>query len=98
MIRRTRQILVALALAAAALAWQGGVPAVGLTDTDAQNVARSSFSYSGNDIPGPYFLKGPMAAQWKAKAPAERAQAVREMALYARRMVSSPAFATMYSG
>jgi hypothetical protein len=39
-----------------------------------------------------------MAAQWKSKGPAERAQAVREMALYAKRMVASPAFVAMYSG
>jgi hypothetical protein len=38
-----------------------------------------------------------VAAQWKAKSAAERVQAVREMALYAKRLVSSPAFAATYN-
>jgi hypothetical protein len=85
--------------ATVALAWQGGVAIVGITDADAQQIAHSFFGSSSRDsLPGPYFLKGSMAAQWKAKGPAERAQAVREMALYAKRFVSTPAFAAMYTG
>jgi hypothetical protein len=97
MIPRPRLIPACLALSAAALAWQGGIAIVGLSDAEAQNVAKNFFGSSSLSLPGPYFLKGPMAAQWKTKAPAERAQAVREMALYAKRMVSSPAFAATYN-
>jgi hypothetical protein len=97
MIPRPRLILACFALSAGALAWQGGIAIVGLSDIEAQNVAKNFFGSSSLSLPGPYFLKGPMAAQWKAKAPAERAQAVREMALYAKRLVSSPAFAATYN-
>jgi hypothetical protein len=93
-----RPIVAILAVAMGALAWQGGIAVVGMTDTEAQNVAKNFFGSSGNDLPGPYFLKRPVAAQWKAKGPAERAQAVREMAQYAKRMVLSPAFAAVYAG
>jgi hypothetical protein len=98
MIRHPRLIVACFALSAAALAWQGGVALVGLTDADAQNVAKSFFGSSSLSLPGAYILKGPMAAQWKAKSPAERVQAVREMSLYAKRMVASPGFATLYNG
>jgi hypothetical protein len=97
MIQAKRLIPLSLTLAAAAVAWQGGVALVGLTDADAQEVAKNFFASSANDLPGPYFLKGPMAAQWKAKSPADRAVAVREMSLYAKRLVSSPAFAAAYA-
>jgi hypothetical protein len=98
MICRLRLWAAGFAVCAACLAWQGGIAMVGLSDAEAEQVARSFFGSSSLSLPGPYFLKGPMAAQWKGKAPAERAQAVREMALYAKRMVSSPAFAATYNG
>jgi hypothetical protein len=98
MIRHPRLIPACLVFSAAALAWQGGVALVGVSDPEAQNIAKSFFGSSSLSLPGPYFLKGPMAAQWKAKSSADRAQAVREMSLYAKRLVTSPAFATTYSG
>src|SRR4051812_3790019 len=97
MIRPATLISICLALSAAAVAWQGGIALVGLTDADAQNVARNFFASSDSGLPGPYFLNRAMLAQWKAKGGAERAQAVREMAAYARRLVSTPAFAATYS-
>jgi len=82
----------------AGVAWQGGIPLVGLSDADAQKVAEQFFSEPGI-LPGPaQVLRSSTIATWKAKGPAERTQAVREMALYARNMVSSPAFEALYNG
>jgi len=44
-----RLMVAAMALVAGALAWQGGVALVGLTDSDAQNVAKTFFGSSGSD-------------------------------------------------
>jgi hypothetical protein len=98
MLSRSRFLLACFSATAVALAWQGGVAAVGMSDAEAQNVAKSFFSSSGLNLPGPYFLKGAVAAQMKTKSAAERAPVVRDMSLYAKRLVSSPAFASMYNG
>jgi hypothetical protein len=83
----------------AGLAWQNGIALAGLTDADAQKIARDFFENTGpGSLPGPgSVLRGPLIAKWKAAGPAERAQAVREMALYAKSLVSSPAFETTYN-
>ena len=49
------------------------------------------------DQMGLFSLSGPMRTLWKSKGPAERAQEVRDLAAYAKKYVSTPAFEKMYN-
>ncbi len=81
-----------------AIAWQGGLAAVGLKDADVPEIAKSYFlNGDPGALPGLYSLSGPMRTLWKSKGPAERAQEVRDLASYAKTFVSAPAFEKMYN-
>jgi hypothetical protein len=96
---RIRKLLVALAVGSGiAVAWQGGLAAVGLKDADIPEIAKS-YLLSGDSgaLPGLYSLSGPMRTLWKGKGAAERAQEIRDLAAYAKKYVSTPAFEKMYN-
>ncbi len=96
---RTRKTLAGLAIVTGtAIAWQGGLAAVGLKDADVPEIAKS-YLLSGDSgaLPGLYSLPGPMFKLWKNKGPAERAQEVRDLAAYAKKYVSTPAFEKTYN-
>jgi len=81
-----------------AVAWQGGLAAVGLKDSDVPEIAKSYFlNGDAGALPGLYSLSGPMRTLWKSKGPAERAQEIRDLAAYAKKYVSTPAFEKMYN-
>ncbi len=81
-----------------AVAWQSGLAAVGLKDADVPEIAKSYFlNGDSGALPGLYSLSGPMRTLWKSKGPAQRAQEVRDLAAYAKKYVSTPAFEKMYN-
>jgi hypothetical protein len=94
-----RKTLVVLAVCTgAAVAWQGGLAAIGLNDSEISEIAQNYFlNDRAGEIPGIYSLSETMHELWKSKGPAERAQEVREAAAYAKKLVSSPAFEKMYN-
>jgi hypothetical protein len=99
MTSRIQKTLVGLAIVTAtAIAWQGGLAAVGLKDADVPETAKS-YLLSGDSgaLPGLYALSGPMRTLWKSKGPTERAQEIRDLAAYAKKYVSTPAFEQMYN-
>src|SRR3954471_10777460 len=98
MITRTRLFAVSLFAATMALAWQGGLSAVGWADAEAAKIAEAYFSVDYEGLPGVGFLSGPMRKQWLARSGADRAAAIRDLALYAKRFVSTPAFEKAYDG
>ena len=80
------------------VAWQSGLAAVGLKDADVPEIAKSYFLNGDSGVlPGLYSLSGPMRTLWKSKGPAQRAQEVRDLAAYAKKYVSAPAFEKMYT-
>jgi len=96
-IRRT--LILFAVCTSAEVAWQGGLATIGLNDSDVPQIAETYLL--GNEpgaLPGMYSLSGPMHALWKSKGPTERAQEIRELAAYAKKFVSSPAFEKMYNG
>jgi hypothetical protein len=99
MITRTRLVYVSVSAAAAAFAWQGGLGSVGWADADASKIAEAYFSVDYVDaLPGINFLSGPVRKQWLARSGADRAVAIRDLAVYAKRFVSSPNFEKVYDG
>jgi hypothetical protein len=93
-----RFLAAALAVSAAAFAWQGGLSAIGLKDSDATQLARNYLLSSGDGgLPGIYSMSRPMQDLWKKKGPAERTQEIRELAVVAKAMVSTPAFEKAYN-
>lgn len=94
-----RNTLIVLAVCTGvAVAWQSGLAAVGLKDADVPEIAKSYFlNGDSGALPGLYSLSGPMRTLWKSKGPAQRAQEVRDLAAYAKKYVSMPAFEKMYN-
>jgi hypothetical protein len=94
-----RNTFVALAVCTSTMvAWQGGLAAVGLKDANVPEIAKSYFlSSDSGALPGLYSLSGSMRTLWKSKGPAERAQENRDLAAYAKKYVSTPAFEKMYT-
>lgn len=94
-----RNTFVALAVCTSTMvAWQGGLAAVGLKDANVLEIAKSYFlSGDSGAFPGLYSLSGSMRTLWKSKGPAERPQEIRDLAAYAKKYVSTPAFENIYT-
>ena len=69
------------AAVATAFAWQGGLAAVGWADAEASKIAEAYFSVDYEGLPGINFLSGPMRKQWLTRNGADRAAAIRDLAL-----------------
>lgn len=96
------RILVASILvlcAGVATAWQSALSSVGWTEAQVSEIAERFFTNSSpNALPNNGYLSREVKQRWIGRAPAERAQAVRELARYARSYVQTPAFEKLYNG
>jgi len=88
-----------IAGAGGAAAWQSALAAVGWSEANAESIAKSFFTTSDPGwLPGGGFVESAVRQKWIGRSPAERTQAIRELAVYARRYVQSPAFEKLYAG
>lgn len=91
-------IAAGLVFGSALLAWQGGLAAIGKSESDLTGIAQGYFlSNNPGALPGAYALTGAMKNQWKAKGAAERTQEVRDLCAVAKKFVSTPEFAKTYN-
>jgi hypothetical protein len=97
---KTRSLLLVslLVCAGAATAWQSALSAVGWTDEKAAGIAESFFSNSGYFLPNNGAIDAEIKKRWIGRSPAERTQAIRDLALHAKRHVQNPAFEKLYNG
>jgi hypothetical protein len=91
-------LTILIACAGAAAAWQTALSAVGWSEQKAAQVAESLFTSSSMMLPDNGSMPPAVKARWIGKTPAERAQAIRELALYAKKYVQAPAFEKLYTG
>jgi hypothetical protein len=98
--RSHKQILITaiFACAGVAVAWQTSLSAVGWTEERASQIAESFFTNSSAGLPDGGSMSREVKQRWLGRSPAERAQAIRELALHARRYVQTPAFEKLYNG
>jgi hypothetical protein len=97
---RQRVLLAAFVLSAgAAAAWQTAVSAVGWSDAQLESIAHNFFTASGPaNLPNGGSMSAETKKRWIGRAPAERAQAIRDLSLHAKRYVQTPAFENLYNG
>jgi hypothetical protein len=97
---RTKHTLVVLSLACAgvAAAWQSALSAVGWTEEQASQIAESFFTGSSTGLPNNGSMAKEIKQRWLGRSAAERAQAIRDLALHAKRYVQTPAFEKLYIG
>ena len=81
---------------AAATAWQSALSAVGWSEDRSAKMAESFFTGS-RMLPGGGAMSAEVKQRWIGKAPGERAQAIRELALQAKRYVQTPAFEKLHA-
>jgi hypothetical protein len=83
--------------AGVATAWQTALSSVGWSDQRAAEIAEHFFT-SGLALPENGSMSPAVKARWIGKSPAERAQTIRELALYAKKYVQAPGFEKTYNG
>src|SRR5262249_31891325 len=91
-------IAAVLAGAGVAAAWQSALSAVGWSEERAASIAESFFLSGSSGLPNNGSMSGEIKQQWIGRSPAERAQAIRDLALHAKRYVQTPAFEKLYTG
>lgn len=98
--RSSRKIVIAVSLACAgvAAAWQTALSTVGWTEEQAAEIAESFFTNSSTVLPNGGSMSAQIKQRWLGRTPGERAQAIRELALHAKRYVQTPAFEKFYAG
>ena len=96
--RRTVVIVCLIACAGVAAAWQSALSAVGWSEEAAMQIAESFFANSSMKLPAGGSMSAQTKARWIGKTPAERAAAIRELALYTKGRLQTPAFEKIYSG
>jgi hypothetical protein len=87
-----------IACAGAAVAWQTAISSVGWSEEQASRIAESFFTGGSHTLPGLSYLSPATKQRWIGRTPAEKAQAIRELALYARKYVQTPTFEKVYDG
>jgi hypothetical protein len=96
---QTYTILAAvLVCAGGAAGWQSALSAVGWTEQRAAEIAESFFTNSSYALPASGSMAPAIKQKWLGRSPAERAQAIRDLALHAKAYVQAPAFQKLYDG
>jgi hypothetical protein len=81
-----------------AAAWQGALSAVGWSEQKASEIAESFFTNTSYVLPDSGSMAPAIKQRWLGRSPAERAQAIRDLALHAKGYVQAPTFQKLYDG
>jgi hypothetical protein len=95
--QRTFAITAVILCAGAAAAWQTALSSVGWSEQRAAEIAESFFT-TDQSLPDNGSISPAVKSRWIVKSPAERALAIRELALYAKKYVQAAAFEKTYNG
>ena len=96
--KHTLLTVAVLVCAGIAAAWQSPLSAVGWTEERVASIAETFFTNSSHVLPQNGSMPAAIKQRWIGRSPAERAQAIRDLALHAKRYVQTPAFEKLYDG
>ena len=96
--KHTVLTVVVLVCAGIATAWQSPLSAVGWTNERVASIAETFFTNSSYVLPQNGSMSPAIKQRWIGRSPVERAQAIRDLALHAKRYVQTPAFEKLYDG